>query len=288
MQTDNPTPDEYVWILRTKNYLQQDTSFHRSLFINLSGSNAAGAPVDVQLQTIGNNINFGERQSNGLTKYFLGKNGTLDDGCYGYFYPEIGTILLNPKISEDLDGVGATTVTKFNANGAAHNGMLPNGLARDDKEYNNALKLVNVLKNKNGNQRSISAAEPALYMQKYVANNENNAIDTVANSSPGTSIIACIRLRPDEFNFTTNPTRFENLNENGVYNTFPAKGTSSTPANRETMKYSNSLGTSPTTYITHVDLYDKYGYRVATAKLSKPIKKDFNSAVIIKILLNTY
>ena len=54
------------------------------------------------------------------------------------------------------------------------------------------------------------------------------------------------------------------------------------------MKYNESLGTYPTTYITHIDLYDRYGYRVATAKLSTPIKKDFNSSVVIKIHINSY
>ena len=287
MQTENPTPDEYVWILRTKNYLQQDSCFHRDITINLSGSNSAGNGVNVKLGTIGTDTNFAERQSNGLTRYFLGKDGVIDNGCYGYFYPQIGTILINPKISEDIDGVGATTVTQFNVNGPSHNGMLPNGLSKNDKEYNNALKLVNVLKNKNGNEKSISNEEPALHMLKIVANN-GSFPDVTSVSHPSTSIIACIRLRPDEFNFTTNPTRFKNLGETGEYDTFPANGNGLTAAGIETMKYSAGSDHSPTTYITHVDLYDKFGYRIATAKLSKPIRKDFNSAVVIKILLNTH
>ena len=54
------------------------------------------------------------------------------------------------------------------------------------------------------------------------------------------------------------------------------------------MKFNQVLRTSPTTYITHVDLYDRFGIKVAVARLSTPIKKDFNSSVVIKILLNEY
>ena len=72
--------------------------------------------MNVQLNTIGTtgtNDEFVVKQSNGLFRYFLGKDGVIDNGCYGYFYPEIGTILLNPKISEDLDGVGICDSTDY-------------------------------------------------------------------------------------------------------------------------------------------------------------------------------
>ena len=108
-------------------------------------------------------------------------------------------------------------------------------------------------------------------------------------------------MRANEFNFTTNITRFNDLKHSEGFNKFTAQGTHpATSQGTETMTFDengsyvtfpNESGRpdnpppSPTTYITHVDLYDVAGFRVATAKLSKPIKKDFNSEVIIKIHL---
>ena len=283
MDTKTPKVDEYVWILRTKNKLQQNKSLLHYCNLNLSGSDASGNGVSVRLTP---NINTYKQQSNGLRRYYLFNsayginNPHTDGGVYGYFYPAIGTFILNPKITTLIDGVGTTTVTQFNgAAGTDHHGMLPNGLGKSNKEYNNALKLVNNFKNVPDALSETSNGNA--FSTLRLVNSQDNEI-------PSINIIACIRLQGNEFNFTNNTTRFKELNREGVYETFAAKGTSTTPANRQTMKYNDSLGTSPTTYITHIDLYDKFGYRVATAKLSKPIKKDFNSEVVIKIHINGY
>ena len=276
MRERNPKPDEYVWLLRTKNYLQQGTSLNPAINMRLTGLNAAAQSTNVTIQLIGG-INDYTTELNGLKRYYLSKDGNSNNGCYGYVYPQIGTILLNSKITEDISGNAATTITQFNGSGVAHLGMKPNGLAKKDKEYNNALKLINNLKNN-------TSINGALTLQKIT----NNRSNLGPSSGDSLNIIACIRLKPEEFNYTTNPTRFVNLNENGIYDTFPAQGTSTTPVGRETMKFNQVLRTSPTTYITHVDLYDRFGIKVAVARLSTPIKKDFNSSVVIKILLNEY
>lgn len=278
MRGRDPQPDEYVWLLRTKNYLQQGTSLNPNTKIRLTGLNASAQSTSVTIEQIGD-INDYTTEVNGLRRYYLSKDGNSDNGCYGYIYPQIGTILLNSKITEDIDGNAATTITQFNGSGVAHLGMKPNGLARKDNEYNNALKLINNLKNN-------TSTLGALTLVKI----HNNKSSLAPSTGDSLNIIACIRLRPEEFNFTTNTTRFVNLNENGIYDTFTSKGTfpAKTPAGRETMKYNQVLRTSPTTYITHVDLYDRFGIKVAVAKLSKPIRKDFNSSVVIKILLNEY
>ena len=298
MRTNNPSPDEYVWVLRTKGQVQQGTDLNRKFYLNIKGKNSSNGDVTLQLHsgrdTTGSSTtqyNY-KYQTNGLRRYYLyrsdGSNYTATLGCYGYFYPQIGTIVLNPKAAELFSGTGATTVTEFNGSGVAHNGLKPNGINKSDKEYNNALKLVNVLRNQTGDENSTSTTVPAIHTKKQMIDNSSNL---QTNSQPQQTITAVIRLRPDEFNFTTNKTRLRDLGENNSeFNTFTANGTYSgvTPAGRETMKYNQSFGTSPTTYITHIDLYDNLGYRIATAKLSTPIKKDFNSSVVIKIHINSY
>ena len=261
--SDNPTPDEYVWILKAKQGKMQEKygklmSFPR---INLSGSNAAGDGVTISLRggarkSIGATAEY--VTINGLRRYYIsdGLYNLTTSGVYGYWYPEIGTAVINSKITETITGGAGTTVTEFNKSGVAHNGMVPSGLTKTDKEYNNSLKLINCMKNTHNN----SALQNLVYLRK---------------DDKKLNILACIRLRANEFNFTTNHTRFVNLNPEEGFDTF-----------NDTMKFNEVSRTSPTTYITHVDLYDVEGYRVATAKLSKPIKKDFNSEVIIKIMIS--
>jgi len=104
------------------------------------------------------------------------------------------------------------------------------------------------------------------------------------------SIDEFLNLKQNEFNFTTNPTRVLD-NNSGLLNTF--NGTMTYDAVGSYQQFTNSdrppnPPASPTTFITQIDLYDMMGTRVATAKLSKPIKKDFNSEVRIKIMISDY
>tara|TARA_Y100000361_G_scaffold153283_1_gene174713 strand:+ start:939 stop:5771 length:4833 start_codon:yes stop_codon:yes gene_type:complete len=277
--SDNPTPDEYVWILRAKQRKLDDSLafMDTSPLFKLSGSNAAGNGVTQYLATsragtTGGFPNY--KEQSGLKRYYLSAGNTEDDarnklqtqGVYGYWFPEIGTAVINSKIAEVFTGGAGTTVTEFNKGGVVHNGMVPSGLTKTDKEYNNSLKLINCLKNE--------TAEPPL--QRFQTYNPEFGKEL--------NIVACIRLKTNEFNFTTNTTRFVDLKHSEGFNTFPRQGGDGV----ETMKFNESLRTSPTTYITHIDLYDRFGNRIATAKLSKPIKKDFNSEVVIKIHIKDY
>ena len=45
--------------------------------------------------------------------------------------------------------------------------------------------------------------------------------------------------------------------------------------------------TSPTTFANSIQIYDSNGYMVAVGKLSTPIKKDYNSEVVIKVVIPT-
>ena len=73
------------------------------------------------------------------------------DVKYGEFFPQIGVWVFNPAVGKDLffglEAKQATASVHYNAAPRQHNGLFPNGEDRSDKEYNNALKFVNVLKN---------------------------------------------------------------------------------------------------------------------------------------------
>jgi len=53
------------------------------------------------------------------------------------------------------------------------------------------------------------------------------------------------------------------------------------------MDYDEEGETSPTTFANSIQIYDSNGYMVAVGKLSTPIKKDYNSEVVIKVVIPT-
>jgi hypothetical protein len=73
-----------------------------------------------------------------------------------------------------------------------------------------------------------------------------------------------VRVYSDEYNYTNNPSFF---NQNNV------------------LKY-ESMIMDPKVYITSVGLYDNENNLVAVAKLSKPIQKSFDREVVIKVKLD--
>jgi hypothetical protein len=73
-----------------------------------------------------------------------------------------------------------------------------------------------------------------------------------------------VRVYSDEYNYTNNPSFF---NQNNV------------------LKY-ESMIMDPKVYITSIGLYDDANNLVAVAKLSKPIQKSFDREVVIKVKLD--
>jgi hypothetical protein len=73
-----------------------------------------------------------------------------------------------------------------------------------------------------------------------------------------------VRLRSNEFNYTTNPTL---VNTAGTIN-------------------SQALINNPVSYITTVGLYNDSGDLLAVAKTSKPIQKDFTKEVLLRVKLS--
>ena len=53
------------------------------------------------------------------------------------------------------------------------------------------------------------------------------------------------------------------------------------------MEWDEDGTSSPTTFPNSIQLYDASGYLVANANLSTSIKKDFNSEIIIKVVVPT-
>ena len=80
-----------------------------------------------------------------------------------------------------------------------------------------------------------------------------------------------VKIKTDEFNYSTNSTTFLS---NGEFNSFSS-----------TMDFDENGLTSPTTFANSIQIYDSNGYMVAVGHLSTPIKKDYNSEVVIKVVV---
>jgi hypothetical protein len=161
----------------------------------------------------------------------------------------MGVWIFNPMIEDYFGGNTAADVVNLNVDGIANNGLKPNGLAKNDKEYNNALKFVNALRN----------------------TGDNNCIENL-NYQNEERIQFCIgKLGIDEMNYSLNDTR---NTFDGIVKDFSGS-----------MDFDEEGSTSPTTFPTSIQIYDTNGYMVAVGNLSTPIKKDYNAELIIKVVV---
>jgi hypothetical protein len=133
-------------------------------------------------------------------------------GVYGYLYPDVGVIILNPS----------------------------------------SLTNVNTLRQSNTNSNNPNKLRQALTHFTLLSE------ETIASN-----YIFC-RARNTEFNYSTNPS-FETSSFISSYNEFLQV---------------------PATYITSVGLYNNNNELVAVAKLSKPLKKEFDTEALIRVKLD--
>ena len=88
---------------------------------------------------------------------------------------------------------------------------------------------------------------------------------TINSEEVLTSAYCFIRARNSEFNYSQNPS-FIDTGSGGV-------------------RYTDFIN-SPQTFITTVGLYNDNNDLLATAKLSKPLKKDFTKEALIRVKLD--
>ena len=173
---------------------------------------------------------------------------------YGWFYPEVGVWVINGVAGNNLFGgiggpISDTHQKAFNDPSPDNNSLGTNGRSKNDKDYYNALGLVNCLRNR-GSDYAI-AFQPQLHGEEY---------------------LCCIaKVGANELNHSLNPTKNK---PNGDINNF-----------EDTMTWQNDGVSGPVTYPNQIQLYDKNGHLVAIGNFSKPIRKDFRRELIIKTII---
>jgi hypothetical protein len=164
-------------------------------------------------------------------------SGSLDDGIYegasvntyGKVYPQLGIVIFHPKRLNEL--LGFNTVTGSNVDG------------------DNAFKLFTSI---SGAAAPFGSRTDSYYMR-------------ARNITYRTTTHYFVRLYPQRFNYTNNPTFVTGSKNELLYKCFID---------------------DPQTYITTVGLYNNERQLLAVAKLSRPVNKNFDKDLLIKIRLN--
>lgn len=150
--------------------------------------------------------------------------GYTESGSYGKFLPDVGLILLNPRaLSLPPISGGLGFTTPLTADNTSFN-TIRTGL----------FNIIN-----DGGSFSLNSEETI------------------------TSDYIFIRVKNNEFNYTSNPSI---INDAGEFN-------------------STTFINNPQTFPTTVGLYNDKNELLAVAKLSKPLKKDFNKELLIRVML---
>lgn len=207
--------------------------YKEKLFLNtfnLVLSNDSGSLYLTNNSKDSNNINYCDAGRiydivSGSNGNSISGGGTTISGSYGKFLPDVGILLINPK-SLSLPFVSGGLDIQLD------NTTNPSALSTNNNILYNLIS--------NGSYFSL--------------NNE----ETI------TSDYIFVRVRNNDFNYTTNPSI---INSNGEF-------------------YYSTLVNNPQTYITTVGLYNDRNELLAVAKLSKPLKKDFTKEALLRIRLD--
>ena len=279
LSDNNGNKDEWIYVLNFKQSGFKDNIQAGSWTLRLSGSHGNSAKTieltdDSQLgnpplvKDVGRiyNIVSGSRGD-------VVPTPNLRHNRYGLFYPDMGIMVLGERVSHEMksgsmgNGILLPGPAVFNANQSGSRQLYPaTGSLEDGK---NALRLVNCMKLVGGSNSIVMFGEKETTDKYY----------------------AC-RIKPSEFNFTSNPSILSSsgnfaVSENpGLMNEFTVSGSYTGNDGIEYVSGDTTMGGNQHTYITQVNLFNGMGNCVATATLSKPLKNSFEKEVVIKVKLS--
>ena len=272
----NKERDKWIYVLNFKQSKFKDQLQVGNWTLNLSGSkDGPGKTIKLTDNSIISTIPPVQTSAGRQYKIVSGSAGDVKirgvGETYGFFYPDVGIMVLGEKVSMELRsgsaGNGTISPTPaFNSSASGNNQLYPNTSSAVHSD--NALLLINAMNRVNG---------PALTI-----NGEKETTD---------KYYAC-RISPGEFNFTNNPSILSGSGrtmispEPGRINEFPV---TSSYTGKDGVSYTQgdlTMGGKPNTYVTQVSLFNQYGTCVATAKLNKPLRNDTSRELVIKLKLS--
>jgi hypothetical protein len=200
--------------------------------------------------------------------------GGEDGPGFGFVYPDLGIIVLNPdaicpavgffteadtltSAASDLTGSALSTASIAPIYVASDLTLL------DEQDILPYAPLVDIIPSWGGELAAYNHA--GLYASVRLAIADPNADFRARSAETISSTHYFVRLRNSEYNYSNNPT-FSN----------PDDGTLEIADFRE----------DPKVYITTVGMYNEANELLAVAKLSKPVRKTFSEEVLLRVRLD--
>ena len=230
-------------------------------FITLSGSNGAFTFIDDSLQTLSANSAYSKsgRIFNVVSGALAGVSGSTiaspsssGGKGFGLVYPDLGIIVLNPDAIVPTVG------------------------------FNSASDAASGCGNAGAENYSYSTVNPVLPFAPFTGSlhspyreqrNHDGLVRSIAlgaefNARSAETIASThyfVRLRNKDFNYTNNPTFYNNTNGQILNDDFVQ---------------------DPHVYVTSIGLYNASNELLAVAKLSRPLEKSFDKEALIRVRLD--
>lgn len=230
---------DHIYVLNIQRARLKEQLDPGNWLLTLSGSSGSFTFIDDSGQTLGSNYGRAGSVFNVVSGTLTGVSGSTiaaatssANGGFGLVYPQLGIVVLNPDAITRTVGLLSGSV--------ASGSNVPFGPNTGSLVFEN---------NQEGLRRSI------------VLGGDFQARSTETISSTQ----FYIRLRNKEFNYSNNPSFYDEVN-GALLNT--------------------SFIQSPRVYVTTVGLYNDNNELLAVAKMSRPIAKGFDKEMLVKARLD--
>lgn len=230
---------DHIYVINVQRALLRERLDPGNWSLSLTGTNGRFTFIDDSGQALG--VAFGRSglvfnvvsgSLSGSAGSTIVASGSATKGGYGLFYPSLGIIVLNPNaISES---VGFSTVGTYSGSTP----FAPDTGSKTTPQYIHAGLFFAI---KSGSDFQARSAENISSTHYFV------------------------RLRAKDFNYSNNPTYFDETDGTLTHTTFIQ---------------------DPKTYPTTVGLYNDANELLAVAKLSQPVQKGFDKEVNVKVRLD--
>jgi hypothetical protein len=230
-----------IYVINIERARVKETLDPGNWMLTLSGSNGIRTFIDDSGQALGSEFGRSGRVFNVVSGSLSGSLGSTiaattssNNGGFGLFYPSLGLIVLNPAAIAQTVGFSAGSPT-------AWTGSIPFA------PYT-------------GSTTSPARNHAGLYQSIRLGGNFQARSSEIINSTH-----YFVRVRNSEFNYTNNPTFFDEVTGQINQPTFI---------------------NNPNTYITTVGLYNSNNELLAVAKTNRPIQKNYNNETLLRVRLD--
>ena len=267
----NKNIDDYVYILSFNRNRYGDSLATGNWEITLSGSKADGKGHTLRLTDDSRKNNATPTLGGPRYNIVSGTKGNIVSeskyGNLGWFYPNQGTMILSERLTSILPGDRTTAATTASIVPFSHHDTELGQEARltgsgffigqhtqsGSLDHRNSLRVVNMLRNVDG-----------------------KCMEGIEGVEDQTCVTYLCNIKPHQLNFSTNPT----------YTSYELYESTQSGDFQPFFKMRNAqFHGDPQSYITQVNLHDELGNVLATARLSKPLNKNFSKEGMIKVKL---